>query len=61
MLKKTYKERQCNCCYGKNDVIEVFFRSDFTNQGNVVALCKDCRKKLCKIIKDKDGEQDAAD
>lgn len=54
----TYKEQFCSCCFTKNDVKKILFRSDIAMQGTVIALCVECRKLLRRLIKDEDGDPD---
>lgn len=45
------KYRSCNVCMGKA-ALEVFFRSDFNNHGNVVTLCNRCARDLISRVKE---------
>ena len=44
------KNRKCNVCLSKNDVLELRFWNG--NQGIEVAICKTCRKKLAEVLKE---------
>jgi len=43
------KWRDCNVCM-EDASIEVYFRSNFTNQGTIIALCDNCAKYMCDIL-----------
>ena len=37
--------RECQCCHGSENVVEIYFRND-NGQGVCVALCDSCRDVL---------------
>lgn len=47
IVKQDYRQ-MCNACHSNNDVKELYFRA--SNQGVVVALCKECRNELKKLL-----------
>ena len=41
--------RECQCCHGSENVVEIYFRND-NGQGVCVALCDDCRRILLNLL-----------
>lgn len=54
-IKETrWKGLLCNLCFSKDDVCEIYFRSE-NNSGHVITMCKKCRSELRSRLTDKDG------
>lgn len=41
--------RECQCCHGSENVVEIYFRDD-NGQGVCVAVCDDCRRILLNLL-----------
>lgn len=48
--------QECNVCYSKDNLLEIIFRGNESNNGTAVVLCEKCRKELCERFNEKGGE-----
>lgn len=49
-IKNAESFRCCNVCCSEENVYNVIFRFEGTNNGSQVALCKECMKELADKI-----------
>ena len=52
VIEKSEKYRNCNICYSTENVYNVTFYYNGTRNGNQVALCEKCLKKLDEKIQE---------
>ena len=52
-IEEPKKWRRCNVCGRDKDVIEIYFRSNFTNQGHIIALCGKCAADLKNLLRER--------
>ena len=52
-IEEPKKWRRCNVCDGDKNVIEICFRSNFSSQGHIIALCGKCAADLKNLLRER--------
>ena len=57
VIRKDSRRGFCNVCMSTTN-IELYFRSNYNNQGIIVTVCEDCARELAKRIVEEVGQSD---